>query len=94
MEYKFARTAQGPVVVGEDEILFWHERQVIEYVMEDPDFFVKAKAFLAETIREYSEALITSFSEPVVGMELVMTLPQYVHASQTLARLEHESTKF
>lgn len=90
MEYKFVRTVQGPVVVGEDEVVFLHERQVVDYVESDQEFFVKAKSFIAEAIKDYSAMLIENFETPVVGIELALSLPAYVHASQTLARLESE----
>lgn len=93
MEYKFVRTIHGPAVVGEDEVVFLHERQVVDYVDSDSEFFVKAKAFISEAIKDYSNMITDSLEAPVVGVELALSLPAYVHASQTISRLEFEHHK-
>lgn len=81
MEYKFIETIQGPVVQGEDEILFFTQfGPLLDYVDADPAFIEKAKAFVSEGLTRATESLVTSMSKPVVGGDPSPLVYGYVSA--------------
>jgi hypothetical protein len=89
MEYKFVRTVSGPVVLGEDEVLFFSQFGPLQdYVEADPEFIQKAKVFLSESIVELAEQLATSIHMPVVGQEYFAALPMYTTAAHQLTNFE------
>jgi hypothetical protein len=87
MEYRFQRTLNGPVLVGEDEVLFLHENGAIEdYIDSDPDYYDKALAFIQETISEYGQMLAKGITEGVPGIEYAMNIMSYWTAADHLHR--------
>lgn len=89
MEYKFVATIQGPVVQGEDEILFFNEfGPLLDYVDEDPEFVSKAKAFVADGLVELSSTLAQSLTAQVVGAEAQQALYGYISAANHLKQFE------
>jgi hypothetical protein len=90
MEYRFDRTAHGPVVVGEDEIVFFHQyAQLQDYVNEDPEFFAKAYDFCQSVIAEYGDMLSRGIKESVVGVEQATSIIAYWAAADHLRRFQH-----
>jgi len=89
MEYKFVRTVAGPVVVGDDEVLFFSQLGPLQdYVDADPEFIQKAKVFISDSIVDLAEQLAASLHVPVVGHEYYMSLPMYVSAVQQINNFE------
>jgi hypothetical protein len=68
MEYKLMMTLNGPVVVGEDEVVYFHEYGPLQdYIDLDPKFFAKAFEFLSNNMREQSGMLLQSIEEEIPG---------------------------
>jgi hypothetical protein len=89
MEYKFVTTAQGPVVQGEDEILFFSQfGQLLDYHDEDPEFLNKAKTFVADGLMELSAHLANSLSAQVIGADPQQALYGYINAVSNLKQFE------
>jgi hypothetical protein len=89
MEYKFMHTINGPAVVSEDEVIFFHQSvALMDYADADPDFVTKAKAFIAEEIVGMAQLLANSLSGPTVGVEYGMALPTYVTAIHHINNFE------
>jgi hypothetical protein len=90
MEYKFVTTFQGPVVQGEDEILFFNQfGQLLDYVDEDPQFLDKAKAYVAAGLREVSTNVADSLTVDVVGGDQAPALYGFINAVGHLKQFEH-----
>lgn len=90
MEYKFVTTFQGPVVQGEDEILFFNQfGQLLDYVDEDPEFLAKAKAYVADELIEYATNVANSLTIPVVGGDQTPALYGFISAIGHLKQFEH-----
>jgi hypothetical protein len=90
MEYRFDRTAHGPVIVGEDEIVFFHQfAQLQDYINEDPEFFTKAYDFCQSVIAEYGELLAKGVKESVVGVDQATSIIAYWVSVDNLRRFEH-----
>lgn len=53
MSYYFTKTLQGPAVVGSDEVVFFHEYEVLEKYI-DADFFERAYGFCAKVVKEHA----------------------------------------
>jgi hypothetical protein len=89
MDYKFMHTANGPAVVSEDEVVFFNQFVPLrDYVDADPEFVLKAKAFLAEEIVGMAQLLANSLTTPTVGVEYGMALPTYVTAIHHINNFE------
>lgn len=89
MEYKFVRTVNGPVVLGEDEVLFFSQFGPLQdYAEADPEFIQKAKVFISDSIVELAEQLATSIHMPVVGHEYFAALPMYTTAAHQITNFE------
>lgn len=89
MEYQFVRTMNGPMMVGYEEVLTLHQwPQMMDYYNADPEFIAKAQQFLENAIKDFSEIAILSIREPVMGLEYVRTLPQYLVAIDALKGFE------
>lgn len=85
MEYKFVETVQGPVVQGEDEILFLSQfGPLLDYVEADPEFVAKAQAFVSEGLAKATEVLLDSLHQPVVGGDPAQLVYSYVSAVNQL----------
>lgn len=90
MEYKFVTTIQGPVVQGEDEILFFNQfGQLLDYVEEDPEFLNKAKVYVSEGLREVAANVADSLTTPVVGGDQNPVLYGFISAIGHLKQFEH-----
>ena len=90
MEYKFVTTIQGPIVQGEDEILFFNQfGQLLDYVEEDPEFLTKAKAYVAEGLRTVSANIADSLTADVVGGDQTPALYGFISAVSHLKQFEH-----
>lgn len=90
MEYSFQRTVQGPVLVGEGEVLFFHQFGGLQdYIDSDPEFFNKAYKFCQEAIAEYGAELARAVTEPVPGLEYVVNVMSYWAAVDQLRQFEH-----
>ncbi|CAB4123481.1 hypothetical protein UFOVP46_12 [uncultured Caudovirales phage] len=91
MEYKFVRTTTGPVVLGEDEVLFFGDfNALVDYIDSDPEFVHKAKLFVAEGLRETADNLANSMFNAVVGGDQTQALYGYIGALRQLRELEHQ----
>lgn len=90
MEYKFVTTIQGPVVQGEDEILFFNQfGQLLDYVEEDPEFLNKAKEYVAAGLRDVVSNVADSLTVPVVGGDQTPSLYGFINAVSHLKQFEH-----
>ena len=90
MEYTFQRTVQGPVLVGDGEVLFFHQVGGLQdYIDSDPGFFEAAYKFCQDTIAEYGAELAKAVTEPVPGLEYVVNIMSYWAAVDELRRFEH-----
>lgn len=94
MEYTFEQTINGPVVVGDGDILFFNQyQQLWEYAMGDELFFVKARDFLKKVLTEMHEIAIAvvehgeSYGEEVLG-----GIYHYIQASTYLRNFERDVT--
>jgi hypothetical protein len=91
MKYQFVRTSQGPVVQGEDEILFFSDFQaLIDYLDEDSDFVAKAKEFVAEGLRAVSANIADGLTAAIVGGDQTPALYGYLNAIRSLREFEHQ----
>lgn len=91
MEYRFQRSFAGPLVVTEDEVLFFHQfPQIEEIADEDPEFVEKGVKFCHEALIEYSEMITKGVYESVVGLDQAMNLMNYWHAIEQLRHFEQE----
>jgi hypothetical protein len=91
MEYKLVSTVNGPAVMGEDEIVFFHQFGALaDYVDSDPQFFDKAQAFIIENMREESDLMIRSLSEDVVGNDWMTKLNHLYHAAVNLQHFQRD----
>ena len=89
MEYKFMQTIQGPVVHGDDEILFFNEfGPLLDYVTEDPEFLPKAKQFISDGLLSFANTLATSMFQPVVGVDSTQTIYGYITALNNIKQFE------
>lgn len=90
MSYYFTKTLQGPAVVGSDEVVFFHEYEVLEKYI-DADFFERAYGFCAKVVKEHaakmSEMIIKGKPE---NDEHPLSLMAYWEASRYLKELEKE----
>jgi hypothetical protein len=90
MEYKFVTTIQGPVVQGEDEILFLNQfGQLLDYVEEDPEFLDKVKDYVASGLRDVASSVADSLTVPVVGGDQTPALYGFISAVSHLKQFEH-----
>lgn len=90
MKYEFVRTVNGPLVLGEGEILFFSQFGPLQdYVDADPEFLQKAKVFISDSIVELAEQLAASLHVPVVGHEFYNSLPAYITAVQQIRNFEN-----
>jgi hypothetical protein len=91
MEYKLISTANGPAVIGEDEVVFFHEFGALaDYINEDPQFFDKAQAFIIENMRAESDLMIRSLYEDVVGNDWMTRLNHLYHAAVNLHQFQRD----
>lgn len=89
MEYKFERTVQGPVLVGDDEVLFLHQFGGLQdYIDADPEFFTKAFDFCQQAIREYGNAMADAVTQDVPGLEYALNIMSYWAAVDGLRRFK------
>lgn len=89
MEYRFQRTINGPVLVSEDEVLYFHQHgQLQDYIDSDPEFFPKGYDFCSDALREYGEMLADAIVKPVAGVEHAVNLMAYWAAAEQLRHLE------
>jgi len=89
MDYKFVHTVHGPAVVSEDEVVFFHQfAPLMDYADADPEFVLKAKAFIAEELVGMAQLLANSLSAPTVGVDYGMALPTYVTAIHHINNFE------
>lgn len=92
MEYKFASTVNGPVVVGEDEVLFFQQYGPLQdYIDEDPEFFTKAYEFLQVNMREQADQIIKSLTEDVMDLDWMASFHQFYGAAKSLKEYERQS---
>jgi hypothetical protein len=90
MKYEFVKTVNGPVILGEGEILFFSQFGPLQdYVDADPEFLDKAKVFVSDTIVELAEQLAASLHVPVVGHEFYNSLHIYVNTVQQIKNFEN-----
>ena len=90
MEYKFVTTFQGPVVQGEDEILFFNQfGQLLDYADSDPEFVLKAKEFIADGLMEYAANVANSLTVPVIGGDQTPALYGFINAVGQVKQFEH-----
>lgn len=91
MAYKFIRTSQGPVVQGEDEVLFFTDFQaLVDYLDEDSQFVVKAKQFVADGLKEIAANVADGMTTAIVGGDQMQALYGYIAAVRTLREFEHQ----
>lgn len=89
MEYKFVQTTQGPVIVGDDEVLFFSQfGPLVDYVDADPEFLTKAKVYVADGLMAVAADVANSLSMAVVGGDLTSTLYGYVNALNQIKQFE------
>lgn len=85
MEYKFAASLVGPLVVGADEVITAHQfPQLMDYHDNNPQFLDDYKTFVADCLRDLTDRLCTSMWEQVVGEEELRSLPEYLNAAYAL----------
>lgn len=90
MEYKFVTTIQGPVVQGEDEVLFFNQfGQLLDYAEADPEFLNKAKDYVAAGLREVADNVAEGLTAPVVGGDQTPYLYGFISAIGHLKQFEH-----
>jgi len=90
MEYKFVTTIQGPVVQGEDEILFFNQfGQLLDYADADPEFVFKAKEFIADGLMEYAANVANSLTVPVIGGDQTPALYGFINAVGQVKQFEN-----
>lgn len=89
MEYRFDHTIHGPVVVGEDEIIHFHQHgQLQDYVDEDPDFVNKAKKYIEDTMNNMNEMAVASLYSDVPGQEYYRSYGFYLQAIDNILEFE------
>jgi hypothetical protein len=89
MEYKFVQTIHGPVVSGDDEILFFNEfGPLLDYVEEDPEFINKAKDFIGDNLMAITANLVNSMSQPVVGADNTQAIYGFITAINNIKQFE------
>lgn len=89
MEYKFASTVNGPVVVGEDEVLFFQQYGPLQdYIDSDPEFFTKAYEFFQVNMREQADQIIKSMTEQVMDLDWMNSFHQFYGAAKSLKEYE------
>lgn len=92
MEYKFANTSNGPVVVGEDEILFFNQLGPLQdYIDADPEFFTKAYDFFEVNMREQADHILLGLKQDVVGGDWMSLFHLYYGAATQLKRFEYDT---
>lgn len=90
MEYRFDHTIHGPVVVGEDEIIHFHQHQQLQdYVDADPNFVEKAKKFIADTMNAMNDLAVRSLYEDVPGQEFYKSYGFYQQSIDNIKDFEH-----
>lgn len=90
MSYYFTKTLQGPAVVGEDEVVFFHEYEVLKKYI-DADFFERAYEFCAKTIEEHAALLSEMIlKDKMYNYKHALSLMAYWDASKDLKELEKE----
>jgi len=90
MEYKFIATVHGPAVLGENEVLFFNQFQpLLDYYEEDPEFLIKAKLFIADSLRTNATILADSLTVPQVGSDLVGPIHGAMSALNAISQFEH-----
>lgn len=91
MEYEFVHTVHGPAIVGDGEVIFFHQiAQMVDYAVSDEEFFDKARAFLKERIETLSEMAIKSMTEAVAGLDQIWSMGQYMQGIEQLHMLKDE----
>lgn len=91
MEYKLINTINGPAVLAEDEVVFFHQFGPLQdYVDADPEFFAKTFAFLLESLKEQSENAIKSLSQDVVGYDSLNQFNLTFNSYQNLKKFEFD----
>lgn len=91
MEYKLVSTANGPAVMGEDEIVFFHEFGALtDYIDSDPQFFDKALDFITENMRVEADLMVRSLTEDVVGNDWMTKLNHLYHAAVNLHQFKRD----
>lgn len=91
MEYAFVRTVYGPMVVGDGEVLAFHQfPQLHDYAVEHPSFIEEAKEFLEITIKEFSEAATQSLYGEILGEEYYTSVDKYIFAIKNLKMFERQ----
>lgn len=96
MEYEFVRTVQGPVLMGDGEVLFFYQHGPLQdYVDSDPEFFKKAKQFCLDAFKEHTEMITSNMQGEIVpGMELANSFHAYLNAFNEIAQFEyHQQTQ-
>lgn len=89
MEYKFVNTIQGPVIQGEDEVLFLNQHaQMLDYYEADPEFLKKVKAFVADNLVEMAQNVALGLTQPVLGGDLSQGVYGYIGAVNHLIQFE------
>ena len=89
MDYKLARTINGPVLVAEDEVLFFHEYGPLQdYIDADPEFFNKVFEFIKENLAEQAQFIIQSVTENVPGHDWMNTFNNFYAASVNLKNFQ------
>lgn len=92
MEYKFLSTINGPVVVGDEEVIFFHEFGPLQdYIDSDPEFFKKAYEFLSDNMRQQADLVLESLTKDVVGGDWVNRFNLFYGAFQALKQFEHDT---
>jgi len=90
MAHKFVKTVQGPVIQGEDEILFFSQfQEMVDYHDEDPNFLADSKKFLAEGLKSIAADIADAMFVPVVGGDQTRALYGYMDAIRSMGEFEY-----
>jgi hypothetical protein len=91
MDYKLVRTINGPAVMGEDEVVYLSQHQLLlDYYDADPEFVTKVKTFIQSELVDLSTNLGNSLFVPVVGGDLAQPLFGYISAINNLRQFEYQ----
>jgi hypothetical protein len=90
MAYKFVHTIQGPLIQGDDEILYFNQfQEMIDYHDEDPAFCENAKKFLADNLRNTANNIADSLFHAVVGGDQTNAIYGYINAIRQIGEFEY-----
>lgn len=90
MAYKFMHTVQGPLIQGDDEILYFSQfQEMVDYNDEDPDFCKNAKQFLADNLKKTAGDIADSLFYPVVGGDQTNAIYGYINAIRQIGEFEY-----